>query len=65
MSQATTQTETLRVWPDEVPDADLWRASSLLSIFAHSYVRSEPREAGTLPACIEQPWSELTERLMS
>jgi len=25
VSQATTQTETLRVWPDEVPDADLWR----------------------------------------
>src|SRR5438067_3648751 len=48
---------------DGLADADLWRASSLLSIFAHSYVRSEPREAGALPACIEQPWSELTERL--
>jgi ferredoxin-NADP reductase len=47
----------------DLADADLWRASCLLSIFAHSYVRVELTTPGDLPASIRQPWAELTERL--
>jgi ferredoxin-NADP reductase/cytochrome b involved in lipid metabolism len=46
-----------------LPEADLWRASCLLSIFAHSYVRVEMSAAGDLPLAVQQPWNELSERL--
>ena len=48
---------------DELPDADLWRASCLLSIFAHSFVRVELRPGGELPPAIRRPWDELALRL--
>jgi ferredoxin-NADP reductase len=44
-------------------EADVWRASSLLSIFAHSFVRVETRPAGDLPRSIQSPWDQITERL--
>jgi ferredoxin-NADP reductase len=47
----------------DLPDADLWRASSLLSIFAHSYVRVEMSPPGELPPPVRRPWTELTRRL--
>jgi sulfite reductase (NADPH) flavoprotein alpha-component len=47
----------------DLADADLWRASCLLSIFAHSYVRVELAPPGDLPDSIRRPWAELTERV--
>src|SRR6058998_3208506 len=44
-------------------DGDLWRASCLVSILAHSYVRSETRPYGELPLSIRGPWQELGDRL--
>jgi ferredoxin-NADP reductase/cytochrome b involved in lipid metabolism len=44
-------------------DRDLWRASCLVSILAHSYVRSETRPYGELPPSIRRPWQELADRL--
>jgi sulfite reductase alpha subunit-like flavoprotein len=48
---------------DRLGEADLWRASCLLSVFAHSFVRNEPRPAGDLPASIQRPWDQITQRL--
>jgi ferredoxin-NADP reductase/cytochrome b involved in lipid metabolism len=47
----------------ELEDGDLWRASCLVSILAHSYVRSETRPYGELPPSIRGPWQELADRL--
>jgi sulfite reductase alpha subunit-like flavoprotein len=47
----------------ELADADVWRASCLLSILAHSFVRVETRPAGDLPASIQRPWDQITQRL--
>src|SRR5439155_6790289 len=47
---------------DGLGEADLWRASCLLSVFAHSFVRIEPRP-GDLPASIQRPWDQITRRL--
>lgn len=49
---------------DDLPDKYLVRASSIISIMAHLYWYSEPKEpeAG-IPPVIQQPWEELTRRL--
>lgn len=46
-----------------LPERYLYRASALLSFFAHAYtrVRNAPPEA--LPDCIELPWQEVSRRL--
>src|SRR5205085_2877870 len=48
---------------DQLADTALWRASSLLSVFAHSFVRVEPRPPGDLPASIQRPWNQIAQRL--
>jgi sulfite reductase (NADPH) flavoprotein alpha-component len=46
-----------------LPDAYLCRASALLSMFAHAYFRGGGSPPAELPACIRQPWEEVTRRL--
>jgi cytochrome b involved in lipid metabolism len=48
---------------DALPDESVWRASCLLGILAHSYVRVETRPAGDLPPSIQRPWDQLARRL--
>ena len=48
---------------EDLADEHLWRASTVLSILAHSYVRVEPAPAGELPESIRRPWHELAQRL--
>jgi sulfite reductase alpha subunit-like flavoprotein len=50
--------------PDALPEESVWRASALMSILAHSYVRSELRASPELlPPTIRTPWEQLTARL--
>jgi sulfite reductase (NADPH) flavoprotein alpha-component len=49
--------------PDALPDEYVWRASTALSIFAHSYVRSEKLPAGELPRSISMPWETISNRM--
>ncbi|HEX2912081.1 MAG TPA: cytochrome b5 domain-containing protein [Chloroflexia bacterium] len=46
-----------------LPDKYLLRASSLMSILAHSYYRVEPDPPAKMPDCIMQPWTEISNRL--
>ncbi len=46
-----------------LPDTFLCRASALLSIFAHAYFRGGVEPPAEFPACIRQPWEEVTRRL--
>ena len=46
-----------------LPDEHLWRASSVLGMLAHSYVRSEIDPPDTLPPTIQVPWEEVSTRL--
>jgi sulfite reductase (NADPH) flavoprotein alpha-component len=43
---------------DALPDRYVWRASSLLGMFAHAYFRAEPEQPLALPESIERPWGE-------
>jgi sulfite reductase (NADPH) flavoprotein alpha-component len=47
----------------DLPDRYLLRASALLSMLAHSYVRVSPGPQPPLPVAIERPWQEVTARL--
>ncbi|NSL87309.1 hypothetical protein ECE50_010740 [Chitinophaga sp. Mgbs1] len=51
--------------PDEesLPEPFLCRASVLMSMFAHAYVRCEREEDLNIPAAIQQPWELITSRL--
>jgi len=49
--------------PAALPAAFLWRAASLLSIFAHAYVRVRPDRPNGLPPSVERPWTEVCGRL--
>jgi sulfite reductase alpha subunit-like flavoprotein len=49
--------------PAALPDAFLWRAASLLGIFAHAYVRVRPDPPQGLPPSVEAPWAEVCGRL--
>jgi sulfite reductase (NADPH) flavoprotein alpha-component len=53
----------LPVDAENLPDTFLCRASALLSMFAHAYVRGTLGPPAELPACIRQPWEEVTRRL--
>jgi sulfite reductase alpha subunit-like flavoprotein len=49
--------------PDELPDEELLRASTLLSMFAHSYHRVDQTRPDGLPPSIERPWTQVSARL--
>ena len=49
--------------PEELPDEYLLRASGVLSMLAHGYVRVQTQPPDTLPLAISQPWEEVTRRL--
>jgi sulfite reductase alpha subunit-like flavoprotein len=57
------QLPVLGAGPDQLPDKYLLRASSLMSILAHSYQRVEINPPEQLPASIIQPWEEISARL--
>jgi cytochrome b involved in lipid metabolism len=46
-----------------LPDHYLLRASTLISILAHAYVRSEATAHQQIPTCLLQPWEEIARRL--
>lgn len=48
---------------EALPDRYLLRASALLSMLAHSYVRVRSGPQPPLPQSIERPWREITARL--
>ena len=48
---------------DDLPDSYLLRASAVLSMLAHGYVRVQTQPPDKLPAAIAQPWEEVTRRL--
>ena len=47
----------------DLSDLHLLRASTLLGMLAHAYVRSEPDPPARLPESIERPWLEVSDRL--
>jgi sulfite reductase (NADPH) flavoprotein alpha-component len=53
----------LRADAHHLADPYLLRACALLGIFAHSYVRARPGDAGELPAGIIEPWRVVCDRL--
>ncbi|MBN9386705.1 MAG: hypothetical protein J0I20_01530 [Chloroflexi bacterium] len=53
----------LRAGPDQLPDKYLLRASSLMSILAHSYYRVQISQPEKLPDCISLPWQDISARL--
>lgn len=57
------QLPVLGAGPDQLPDKYLLRASSLMSILAHSYQRVEINPPAQLPPGISQPWEEISARL--
>ena len=46
-----------------LPDRYLLRASTLISILTHAYVRSEATAHQQIPTCLLQPWEEIARRL--
>lgn len=46
-----------------LPDCYLLRAATILGIFAHAYVRSQPTLPAPVPLAVLQPWEEVTRRL--
>ena len=53
----------LHAGEDHLADRYLCRAAAVLSILAHSYVRSQPAVPATLPGSIRAPWEDVTRRL--
>lgn len=53
----------LRAGEDDLADRYLLRAAALLSIIAHSYVRSQQAVPADLPACVRVPWEDVSRRL--
>jgi sulfite reductase (NADPH) flavoprotein alpha-component len=49
--------------PDDLPDTELLRASTLLGMFAHSYHRVQQLPADSLPPSIQRPWDQVSARL--
>jgi sulfite reductase alpha subunit-like flavoprotein len=49
--------------PDDLPDEELLRASTLLGMFAHSYYRVDQNKPDSLPSSIERPWRQVSDRL--
>jgi hypothetical protein len=48
---------------EDLPDGYVWRASTVFSILAHPWVRSETEPAGPLPETVQRPWLEISRRL--
>src|SRR5258706_11063063 len=48
---------------DTLPDEYLLRASMIISIFGHAYVRVQSDPSGQMPVSIMQPWRKITQRL--
>ncbi len=63
--QAIDALPVLSATEEDLPDEYLLRASSLISMFAHSYFRieTEPPADLVLPESIVRPWAEITKRL--
>jgi hypothetical protein len=49
--------------PASLPDQYLHRAASLLGMFTYCYYKMDQNEPESLPACIENPWIEVSTRL--
>jgi sulfite reductase (NADPH) flavoprotein alpha-component len=47
----------------ELGQAFVWRASTILSMLAHAWVRSEIEPAPGLPSPLQEPWAEISRRL--
>ncbi len=48
---------------DKLPDGDLYRASVIISIFAHAYHYVEAAPYESIPDSILKPWAEISRRL--
>jgi sulfite reductase (NADPH) flavoprotein alpha-component len=46
-----------------LPDGDLYRAASILGIFAHTYHYVEPKPYNAVPDSVLIPWAEVSRRL--
>jgi sulfite reductase (NADPH) flavoprotein alpha-component len=49
--------------PDDLPDRYLLRASALVSVLAHAYMRMDARPPSQLPATVQRSWETLGRRL--
>ena len=49
--------------PEDLADQHLLRASALMSMLAHAYVRVETQPPVALPPAVGRPWQEISERL--
>lgn len=49
--------------PDALPDEYVWRASTALGMFAHSYAYVEKYPAGDMPQSVALPWAQVSARL--
>ncbi|MEO8334474.1 MAG: cytochrome b5 domain-containing protein [bacterium] len=47
----------------DLPDEDVLRASSIVSVLAHAYWYAEPTPPDGIPPAIQRPWEQLTRRL--
>ncbi len=63
LREALEQLPTLSTDQASLPDEYLLRASMIISIFGHAYVRVQPDPPNTIPDSIMQPWREITKRL--
>ena len=61
--RALEEMSVLEASPESLPDEELLRASELLSMFAHSYFRVDQDTPEVLPASIQRPWRQVSERL--
>ena len=53
----------LEAGPEDLPEVELLRASTLLAMFAHSYERAGSAGLDGLPASIARPWEQVSSRL--
>lgn len=53
----------LKAGQASLDDSFILRASVILSIFAHAYVRVEKKPSTVIPLTIQAPWMEITRRL--
>jgi sulfite reductase (NADPH) flavoprotein alpha-component len=49
--------------PVSLPDEHLLRAVTLLSMFAHAWVRVEMTDGGDIPPPVLEPWTQVTQRM--
>lgn len=63
LRQRLEEMPTLMVDRASLDDIFVMRASIILSVFAHAYVRVEKKPSTTIPPSIQTPWEEITRRL--